>query len=53
MNIDHIVPSTLKVIASENVDIENDLNKPESSKSIEQLLDDQEKQQPEKETNGQ
>lgn len=52
MNIDHIVPSILKVTASENIDIENDLNQPESSKSIEQLLDDQEKEQSEKETNG-
>lgn len=41
MNIDHIVPSTLKVTASENVNIENDLNQPESAKSLEQLLNEQ------------
>lgn len=41
MNIDHIVPSTLKVTASENVNVENDLNQPESAKSLEQLLNEQ------------
>lgn len=41
MNIDHIVPSILKVTASENVNIENDLNQPESAKSLEQLLNEQ------------
>lgn len=42
MNIDHIVPSILKVTASENLNIENDLNQPESAKSLEQLLNEEE-----------
>lgn len=41
MNTDNIIPCILKVTASSNVDIENDLNQPESAKSIEQLLNEQ------------
>lgn len=38
MNIDNITPSTLKVVASENLNIENDLNQTDSAKSLEQLI---------------
>lgn len=38
MNIDNIVSSTLKVTASENVDIQQDLEKADSSKTLEQLI---------------
>ncbi len=48
MNIDNIVPSILKVTASENLDIQNDLNQPESAKSLEQLLNDQKEKENEK-----
>lgn len=41
MNTDNIIPSILKVTASSSVDAENDLNQPESTKSIEQLLNEQ------------
>ena len=50
MNIDNIVPSILKVIASENLDIQNDLNQPESAKSLEQLLNDQKEKENEKDS---
>lgn len=43
MNIDHITPSILKVTASENLNIEEDLKKAESSKTLEQLLNEEEK----------
>lgn len=42
MNIDNIIPSTLKVTASENLDIQQDLNMAESEKTINQLLNEQE-----------
>ena len=52
MNIDNIVPSTLKVVASENLHIENDLNKAESSKTLDQLIHDQKENDPQEEENG-
>lgn len=51
MNIDNIVPSTLKVIASENLHIENDLNQAESNKTLDQLIHDQKENSSEKEEN--
>ena len=41
MNIDNIIPSTLKVVASENLNIEEDLKKVESSKTLEQLVNEE------------
>lgn len=41
MNIDNIVSSTLKVTASENVNIQSDLEKADSSKTLEQLLNEE------------
>ncbi len=41
MNTDNLIPCILKVTASDNLNIENDLKTPESSKSIEQLLYEQ------------
>lgn len=45
MNIDNITPSILKVTASEKVDVSSDLHQPESSKSLEQLLNEEEENQ--------
>lgn len=42
MDIDNISPSILHVTAKENLNIEDDLNK-EPTKTIAELLDDQEK----------
>ena len=41
MNIDNIVSSTLKVTASENLDIQSDLEKADSSKTLEQLINEE------------
>jgi|688.fasta_scaffold291035_1 hypothetical protein len=41
MNIDNIIPSTLKVTASENLNVENDLTKAESTKTLEQLINEE------------
>ena len=41
MNIDNIIPSTLKVVASENLNIEEDLKKAESNKTLEQLVNEE------------
>lgn len=45
MNIDNIVSSTLKVTASENVDILSDLQKVDSSKTLEQLINEEKETQ--------
>lgn len=50
MNIDNIIPSTLKVVASENINIQDDLKQNDSSKSLEQLLHE-EKENSEKNEN--
>jgi len=45
MNTDNIIPCILKVTASYNLNIENDLNQPESTKSLEQLINEQKKEE--------
>lgn len=41
MNIDNIIPSELKVVASEHLNIEKDLTSPDSEKPIELLLNEE------------
>lgn len=48
MNIDNIVSSTLKVTASENLDIQTDLQMADSTKSIEQLIHEEKENTEEK-----
>lgn len=43
MNIDDIVPSVLKVTAKETLNIDKDLKQEDSTKTIEQLLNEEEK----------
>jgi hypothetical protein len=53
MKIDNIVNSTLKVVANENLNIEHDLAKEDSIKPLDQLLNEQKKEEtkPNKTTN--
>jgi hypothetical protein len=51
MNIDNIVSSTLKVIASENLDIQSDLEKSDPPKTLEQLIHE-EKENPQETSSG-
>lgn len=41
MKIDNIIPSTLKITASENLNIQKDLESEDSNKPIELLLNEQ------------
>lgn len=41
MKIDNIISSTLKVIASENINIQKDLETPDSEKNIQSIIDEQ------------
>jgi hypothetical protein len=45
MKIDNIIPSTLKVIASENLNIQKDLESQDSDKPLELLLNEQKETQ--------
>lgn len=45
MKVDNIIPSTLKVVASENLNIQKDLDSEDSNKPIELLLNEQKKDQ--------
>lgn len=44
MNIDNIIGSTLKVTASNDLNIENDLNSEDSEKTLAQLLHEEKEQ---------
>lgn len=41
MKFDNIIPSTLKIIASENINIQRDLESEDSNQPIEHLLNEQ------------
>jgi hypothetical protein len=45
MKTDNIIPCILKVTASDKLNIEDDLKSPESAKSLEQLINEQEKEE--------
>ena len=51
MNIDQISPSILHVTAKQNLNIEDDLNK-DATKTISELIHEEEKQNSEKSVNG-
>lgn len=44
MNIDNIIPSTLKVTASTDLNIQNDLNIEDSTKTLAQILNEEKEQ---------
>jgi len=41
MKIDNITPSELKVVASSNLDISEDLNQPDPDKQLEAIINEQ------------
>lgn len=47
MNIDQFIPSILKVTANENLNIEDDLKKDDSTKTLSQLINEESTQKPE------
>lgn len=48
MKIDNIIPSELKVVASEHLNVEQDLKAADSEKPIELLLNEKEKNTPDR-----
>lgn len=50
MKIDNIVNSTLKVVANENLNIEHDLIKEDSTKSLDQLVNEQKEDEQKEQT---
>lgn len=48
MEIDNIANSTLKVTASSNLDINNDLKKADSSKTLAELLNEEKEKESQK-----
>jgi len=49
MKLDNIIMSELKVIASENLDVQHDLNLPDPQKTLAQILhEEEEKEEPKK-----
>ena len=53
MNIDNIIGSTLKVTASTDLNIENDLNTTDSEKTLAQLIHEEKEQAEQTEENNQ
>lgn len=52
MNIDHIIPSVLKVTASTNLNIQKDLEQNEPEKTLAQILNEEKQIETETEKGG-